>query len=502
METKNFIELSNVNKIFDDGFVAVRNFNLTINRGEFVTLLGPSGCGKTTTLKMIAGFEQPTYGQIKINGIDIKDMPAYKRPCATVFQDYALFPNMTVYKNICYGLKVLRTNLDSIPAHRYEEANKVYQDAIKVSNLKIKVLEKKRLDLKNKLDKVSQQYFKNDWFSENREMRYTQFYDEVIKLRDQMTESEDVFVVNKIEKQILDLKNNFNKKKVIDRRYDKLLKEYNNVDYWISYWETYPITKKEAYEKHMLTRPLTKKEISDRANKIIEKVGLSGKENKYPSELSGGMQQRVALARALVIEPDILLLDEPLSALDAKVRKILQNELKRLHNEFKLTFILVTHEQEEALMLSDKVVVMSEGDIEQIGTPSDVYDAPKNIWVAKFIGAANIFDGVFLGNHKIQLIDGTIIETDEGDDGSYAINENIHVLIRPEDFDVVPQGQGIFDIEITNATYKGVLWELTGSMLSNEEIPITVHNIDFVNINQKVGLTFDSIDVHMIKKEK
>lgn len=500
METKNFIELSNVNKIFDDGFVAVRNFNLTINKGEFVTLLGPSGCGKTTTLKMIAGFEQPTYGQIKINGIDIKDMPAYKRPCATVFQDYALFPNMTVYKNICYGLKVLRTNLESIPQHRYDEANKVFLDAKKIATSKIKILEKKRIDIKNKLDKVSQQYLKNEWFSQNQEMRYTQFYNEVIKLRDQITESEDPLTINKLEKQILELKVNFNKKKSIDKRYDKLLKEYNNVDYWISYWETYPITKKEAYEKHMLTRPLTKKEIADRANKIIEKVGLIGKENKYPSELSGGMQQRVALARALVIEPDILLLDEPLSALDAKVRKVLQNELKRLHNEFKLTFILVTHEQEEALMLSDKVVVMSEGDIEQIGTPSDVYDAPKNIWVAKFIGAANIFDGVFLGNHKVKLMDGTIIETDEGEEEGFKPNEGVHVLIRPEDFDVVPKGQGIFDIEVSNATYKGVLWELTGSMTTNLNIPITVHNIDFVETNQQVGLTFDSIDVHMMKK--
>ncbi|WP_027123806.1 ABC transporter ATP-binding protein [Mycoplasmoides pirum] len=497
METKNFIELSNVNKIFDDGFVAVRNFNLTINRGEFVTLLGPSGCGKTTTLKMLAGFEQPTYGQIKINGVDIKDMPAHKRPCATVFQDYALFPNMTVYKNICYGLKILRTNLDSIPNSRYQEANNVYQDAIKIAKAKIKFLEKKRIDIKNKMDKISQQYLKNEWFNENREMRNSQFIDEMIKLREQVLETTDEQLIIKIKKQMIELKNNFNKKKSIDRKYDKLVKEYNNVDYWISYWETYPISKKESYEKRMLTRPLTKKEIAEKADRIIEKVGLKGKENKYPSELSGGMQQRVALARALVIEPDILLLDEPLSALDAKVRKTLQDELKRLHNEFKLTFILVTHDQEEALILSDKIVVMSEGDIEQVGTPSEVYDAPKNVWVAKFIGEANIFDGIYLGEHKIKLSNGVIIETDEGNDGSFAINEKINVLIRPEDFDVVPADKGIFNIEVTNATYKGVLWEITG--LLNNETSITVQNIDYVEINQKVGITFDSIDVHMMK---
>ncbi len=497
MKTKNFIELKNVNKIFEDGFVAVRNFNLTINRGEFVTLLGPSGCGKTTTLKMIGGFEQPTFGQIKINDIDIKDMPAHKRPCATVFQDYALFPNMTVYKNICYGLRILRTDLESVPEARHKEVDRIYADAIRHANGKIKLLEKKRTDLKAKMDKVFAQYSKNPWFEENQEMRISQYEDEVIKLREQIAETGDAGTIAAIQRQLVELKNNFNKKKQIDKKYDRLVKEYNNVDYWISYWETYPITKKESYEKRMLTRPLTRKEIAKKANDIIEKVGLKGKENKYPSELSGGMQQRVALARALVIEPDILLLDEPLSALDAKVRKTLQDELKRLHNEFKLTFILVTHDQEEALILSDKIVVMSEGDIEQIGTPNEIYDEPKNIWVAKFIGDANIFDGTFLGDNQIRLFDKIAVHTDEGGDGSFAVGERVHVLIRPEDFDVVPAGEGIFDIAVTKATYKGVLWEITG--LIDDAIPVTVQNIDYVEVNQRVGIKFDQIDVHMMK---
>lgn len=162
MQDKDFIELKDINKTFEDGFVAVRDFNLKIKKGEFVTLLGPSGCGKTTTLKMLAGFEQPTYGQIKINGIDIKDMPVHKRPCATVFQDYALFPNMTVYKNICYGLKIMRTDLEVIPKNGRAEAEKVYNEAQKTANAKIKVLEKKRRDIKNKMAKVAQQYSKNE----------------------------------------------------------------------------------------------------------------------------------------------------------------------------------------------------------------------------------------------------------------------------------------------------------------------------------------------------
>lgn len=500
MQDKDFIELKDINKTFEDGFVAVRDFNLKIKKGEFVTLLGPSGCGKTTTLKMLAGFEQPTYGQIKINGIDIKDMPVHKRPCATVFQDYALFPNMTVYKNICYGLKIMRTDLEVIPENGRAEAEKVYNEAQKTASAKIKVLEKKRRDIKNKMAKVAQQYSKNEWMNENSEMRYAQYYDEMIKLRDRIGELEDDAQIALVEKEISQLKHNYNKKKSIDNKYDKLVKEYNNVDYWVSYWETYPIVKKEAFEKRVLTRRLTKKEIEERANKIIDTVGLRGKEDKYPSELSGGMQQRVALARALVIEPEILLLDEPLSALDAKVRKTLQNELKRLHNEFKLTFILVTHDQEEALILSDKVVVMSQGNIEQIGTPSDVYDAPENVWVAKFIGAANIFNGTYLGDYKIRLDNGAIIETDEGDDNKFAINEAVKVLIRPEDFDIVKADEGFFNIEVTNTSYKGVLWEVTGTMSNGN--PLTVHNIDAVEINQKVGVKFDSIDVHMMKVDE
>jgi spermidine/putrescine transport system ATP-binding protein len=155
----------------------------------------------------------------------------------------------------------------------------------------------------------------------------------------------------------------------INKKFDKEVNHYNEVDHEISYWQNYPMIQKQKFENKNTNRLLTNDEIKAAAKSIIEKVGLVGNENKYPSELSGGMQQRVALARALVIKPSILLLDEPLSALDAKVRKQMQYELKRLHREFKLTFILVTHDQEEALSLSDKVVVMSKGKIQQVGSP-------------------------------------------------------------------------------------------------------------------------------------
>ncbi|AFP80866.1 ABC-type spermidine/putrescine import ATP-binding protein potA domain protein [Mycoplasmoides gallisepticum CA06_2006.052-5-2P] len=210
------------------------------------------------------------------------------------------------------------------------------------------------------------------------------------------------------------------------------------------------------------------------------------------------MQQRVALARALVIEPETLLLDEPLSALDAKVRKQLQNELKRIHKELNITFILVTHDQEEALSLSDKIVVMSQGDIEQVGKPNAIYDSPINEWTAKFIGAANIFDGKYLGDYKIELNSGDIIDTDE--EYEFKKGDNVRVLIRPEDFDVVEKDQGFFNVEVIKTSYKGVLWEV--ECLMSDKTKIKVDNIDEVKVGAIVGLKFDEMDVHMMRKEE
>lgn len=184
--------------------------------------------------------------------------------------------------------------------------------------------------------------------------------------------------MNDIEQQIFKLTKTYSSKCLLDRKYDNLKIKFNDLDFEISYWENYPIQQKEKYINNHGARKLTKSELCQKTDKVIELVGLKGKETALPSELSGGMQQRVALARAIVIEPEIILLDEPLSALDAKVRNQMQKELKRLHNELKITFILVTHDQEEALSLSNKVVVMSQGKIEQIGSPTQVYDYPEN----------------------------------------------------------------------------------------------------------------------------
>ena len=295
MESKeigNIIELNHVMKRYDDnGFVAVHDFNLEVKKGEFVTFLGPSGCGKTTTLRMIAGFELPTEGEILLNGKSITNLPPYERPINTVFQRYALFPHMNIYDNIAFGLK---------------------------------------------------------------------------------------------------------------------------------------------------QKKLPKEEINRKVKRILKLVDLEGFEDRSVSTLSGGQQQRIAIGRALVNEPEILLLDEPLGALDLKMRQEMQIELKAMHDRLGITFIYVTHDQEEALTMSDKIVVMSEGTIQQIGTPEDIYNEPKNIFVADFVGESNIFSGIMTGDKRVRFCGGEFECLDEFPQGTH-----IMAVVRPEDVELVRPEDGI-----------------------------------------------------------
>lgn len=526
---KPILKLLSIDKTYDDGFQAIENFNLEIFKGEFVTLLGPSGCGKTTMLKIIGGFEKPTKGKILYNGLDIKDMSITNRPTSTVFQDYALFPNMSVLQNVRYGLKLMRTPLDNIPENVYKTADKVTSDAEKKAKREIAILHKQRVNLKKDLNKLDKKYEKNSFLKRIKDMRRPQYLASVDELYNQLEQEYgenfvskitlkqqilDLFNgwlsflrlpkqfnitsknMNEIEKEIFELKKWYRFKKPIDDKYDKISDKYNDLDYWVSYWQTYPQSKKELFEKRNITRKLNEAEIKKKLDDVIKLVGLQGKEKAYPSELSGGMQQRVALARSIVIEPEIILLDEPLSALDAKVRKQLQEELKRLHKELGITFILVTHDQEEALMLSNKIVVMSNGKIEQLGTPNEIYDEPKSLWVANFIGRANIFNGVYLGNGWVDF-NGINFKTNFTD--QFEINETVYVMIRPEDFDIVESGCGnLNDAVVDSVTYKGLLYDIT---CKYGEQNITVEGIKNIATNVRIGLKIDPEDVHLIKVE-
>jgi spermidine/putrescine transport system ATP-binding protein len=277
--------LDHVSKRFGD-LVAVREMELQIGRGEFFTMLGPSGCGKTTTLRMVAGFEEPTAGRVLIDGQDVAGLPSHKRPTNTVFQSYALFPHLSVGENVAFGLR---------------------------------------------------------------------------------------------------------RKKV------------------------------------------PKGEISERVQAELERVGLATEANRKPNQLSGGQQQRVALARALVNLPKVLLLDEPLGALDLKLRKGLQIELKRIQREVGITFVYVTHDQEEALTMSDRIAVMSNGVIEQVDTAENVYERPTTTFVAGFIGVSNLMPGTVTsardGRGRIRLESGPELETRV--DGIRP-GERCHAVVRPE----------------------------------------------------------------------
>lgn len=357
----NIIELKNVGKSFDD-VVVVENFNLEVKKGEFVTFLGPSGCGKTTTLRMIAGFEIPTEGQITLKGEDISKLPPYERPINTVFQRYALFPHLNIYDNIAFGLKL----------------------------------------------KTSEVTYKKD--------------------------------NGKI------------------------------------------ITRKEK---------LSKKEIDKKVKRALEIVDLEGFEKRSVDTLSGGQQQRIAIARAIVNEPQILLLDEPLGALDLKMRKEMQIELKAMHERLGITFIYVTHDQEEALTMSDKIVVMSDGAIQQIGTPEEIYNEPKNAFVADFIGESNIFNGKVTDKLQVQFCDHTFTCVDD-----FHIGTKVDVVVRPEDIVMKPKGEGMMDVVVDSVVFKGVHYEITVLSGDNE---IVINSIYNAVVGDTISIDIDPDSIHLIE---
>lgn len=280
-----YLELKQVSKRFS-GVAAVLDFDLDVEKGEFISLLGPSGCGKTTTLRMVAGFERPDEGVIRLDGVDINPIPPNKRGIGMVFQGYALFPNLTVYDNIAFGLNIAR-------------------------------------------------------------------------------------------------------------------------------------------------KP--RKQIEATVQELLALVRLEGMSERFPYQLSGGQQQRVALARALAIKPRILLLDEPLSALDAVVRVALREEIRRIQLELAITTVYVTHDQEEALSMSDRVVIMKEGLIEQIGKPDEIYRQPDSLFVASFIGTANQLRGERVGEHSINY-HGVSLQLPENGTGVQILNPVL--LVRPENIQI------------------------------------------------------------------
>lgn len=340
------IRFENVTKIYDPDTIVLKNINFELERGKFYTLLGPSGCGKTTILRIIAGLEAPTSGNVYIDGKRVNDVPANERQVNTVFQDYALFPHLNVFENVAFGLRVKK--------------------------------------------------------------------------------------------------------------------------------------KKEA-------------EVRERVFEALRFVNLTGYEKRRIDEMSGGQRQRVAIARAIVNDPEIILLDEPLSALDLKLRTEMQYELRDLQRRLGKTFVFVTHDQEEALAMSDEIFVINEGRIQQSGTPMDIYDEPINRFVAEFIGESNIVEGVMIEDYKVQFA-GKIFEcVDRG----MKPNEKVDIVIRPEDLHITSVEQGKLVVRVDTQLFRGVHYELsTYDKDGNEWL---VHSLKKAEVGEEIGLDFAPEAIHVMR---
>ena len=345
MTEKKIIELKNIAVSFD-GEPVLKNLNLSISDGEFVTLLGPSGCGKTTTLRIIAGFITPDDGDVFFEGKRVNDLPAYKRTVNTIFQRYALFPHLNVYENVAFGMRV----------------------------------------------------------------------------------------------------------------------------------------QKKSNE-----------EIKETVTKMLELVNLKGFEKRSVAKLSGGQQQRVAIARALANKPRVLLLDEPLAALDLKLRKDMQTELKNIQKSLGISFIYVTHDQEEALSMSDTVVVMDDGEIQQIGSPQDIYNEPENAFVADFIGESNILDGAMLEDYLVEFFGRKFKCLDAG----FQPNEPVDVVIRPEDIDIVEAKKGHLIGTVTAVTFKGVHYD---TIVDFKGFKWLIQTTDYYPEGSVIGIVLNPEDIHIMHK--
>lgn len=325
--SKPIVSLVNVEKWYGENHV-VKNMNINIAEGEFLTLLGPSGCGKTTTLRMISGFELPTSGVIKVQGESVEKKEPYQRDVNTVFQNYALFPNMNVFDNVAYGLKV---------------------------------------------------------------------------------------------------------------------------------------------------KKVPKEEIKERVTEMLKMVQLEGFENRRITQMSGGQKQRVAIARALINRPKVLLLDEPLGALDLKLRKQMQIELKRLQKKLGITFVYVTHDQEEALTMSDRIAIINQGVLEQIDTSYNIYEHPKTRFVAGFIGESNIIDAVVLEKNGKVLKLGTEVGSVSGiSEDEIEVGDSVCISVRPENMLFSKEAVDGFDLKavVKEQIYVGNLQKMILNLSDGTEIKI------------------------------
>ena len=452
-------------------FYAVEDLNLTIENNAFVTLLGPSGCGKTTTLRMIAGLETPTSGRITIGDKVVFDsdlginVPANKRKVGFLFQNYALWPNMTVYQNISFGLSNIKEELPKID---FEAKNAARLAQILQTPSDVTAVLDECRDKDGKLEEKKA----------------------VLKLIDAFTLSQ--YTAKKLFG--YHLENGADCAAAIAALQAKVDAAHKAAkDAGCTLDEEFRFCRDGRVVKQ--TRKLTKEEIDLSVRRVSRIVKIGMFMDRYPSELSGGQQQRVAIARSLVNEPEILLLDEPLGALDLKLRKEMQLELKRLQREMNITFIYVTHDQEEALTMSDTVVVMNGGKVQQIGTPEDIYNEPKNAFVADFIGDSNIVDGVM---HRDFLVSFSGVDFPCVDRG-FAREQSVQVVVRPEDIEVVSPVEGQLVGVVNDVIFKGVHFEMHVECEGREWL---IHSTRACTPGETIGMRIGPNEIHIMARSE
>ena len=372
----------NVNKIYPNHVQAVYDFNLDVDDKEFVVFVGPSGCGKSTTLRMLAGLEEITSGEIYIDDVLINDVPPKDRNISMVFQNYALYPHMTVFENMAFSLQ-MRKELFPVYEIKDEEAFKA-----EVEQIKKDFAEKKAVGVNELKEKKAIKEEIKDFIYHNK-------LDEQLAIR-RAREKHQVRVMTYDHEKVEELEQQYKEVK------DPIEKERIHEEIQ----KIVAVTDKPAFEY----RRYTKEEIIDKVTAVAETIGLEQYLKRKPAALSGGQRQRVALGRAIVRNPKVFLMDEPLSNLDAKLRIHMRTEISKIYQNLGVTVVYVTHDQTEAMTMATKIVCMKDGVIQQIGTPRELFNKPNNLFVAGFIGAPSMnfingkFDGKsFVINDEIKI---------------------------------------------------------------------------------------------------
>ncbi len=495
------VKYDKVSIAYDD-FVAIDNITLNIHDGEITTLLGPSGCGKSTLLRALAGFVEPFEGQIYLGDKEITYLPPQNRNTAMIFQNYALWPHLTIFKNVEYGLKLRlkkqivyiadinsKGDIEGLDFNSYGASEELAKTA---ENLKEFIVGKAAKEVWHFTVEDILQVFKIPEDISEFKLKYS--LNSIYRLAKFLLGALQAtirfhyeIIIKELPEWISSRKTKYERTKI---RKNPLLKFFwiTKPYFWVNRKAKY-LDAKAALDPAFHFR-------KEKVEKVLELVQLADQAEKHPTELSGGQQQRIALARSIVVEPDILLCDEPLSNLDAKLRKELRTEIRSIIKKIGMTAVYVTHDQAEALAISDRIAVMNIGFIEQYGTPLDVFTDPKTLFVAQFVGSSSTVSGKVIKTNVVELKGGDqiIIATKE----VLPAETKVDLVIRPENILLNKESESTIEIEINTIEYLGTEVKLTGLLEDGTILLVDVIERTEEYVKKKVG---DKIKVHIVPEE-